>query len=149
MWSKIEKTIKRRSSPIDSMTDIFDGELYRQLCCSGNILHANKNLTCTFNTDGVALYKSSRIEIWPVYIAINEIPPAERFQCKNIVLWGLWQGRGKPPTNVFMKPFVDEFKVLSDKGIYNFKGRNFRGKKLSLFRKTAKYLHFAGINFCG
>ena len=30
-----------------------------------------------------------------------------------------------------------------------FKGRNFRGKKLSWFRKTAKYLHFAGINFRG
>ena len=29
------------------------------------------------------------------------------------------------------------------------KGRNFRGKKLSRFRKTAKYLHFAGINFRG
>ena len=28
-----------------------------------------------------------------------------------------------------------------------FKGRNFRGKKLSPFKKTAKYLHFAGINF--
>ena len=30
-----------------------------------------------------------------------------------------------------------------------FKGRNFRGKKLLRFRKTAKYLHFAGINFPG
>ena len=30
-----------------------------------------------------------------------------------------------------------------------FKGRNFRGKKLSRFRKTAKFLHFAGINFRG
>ena len=33
--------------------------------------------------------------------------------------------------------------------IYYFKGRNFRGKKLSRYRKTAKYLHFAGINFRG
>ena len=30
-----------------------------------------------------------------------------------------------------------------------FAGRNFRGKKLSRFRKTAKYLHFVGINFRG
>ena len=30
-----------------------------------------------------------------------------------------------------------------------FKGKNFCGKKLSRFRKTAKYLHFAGINFRG
>ena len=35
------------------------------------------------------------------------------------------------------------------KYIYYFNGRNFRGKKLSRFRKTAKYLHFAGINFRG
>ena len=41
---------------------------------------------------------------------------------------------------------------LTDEQINNltyFKGRNFRGKKLSRFRKTAKYLHFAGINFRG
>ena len=117
-WEKIVKSFQRRDMETSSLSDIIDGADYRMLCQVGGILHKNQNLTCTFNTDGVALFKSSRIEIWPVYIAINEIPPRERFQCKNIILWGLWQGCGKPPTYTFLKPLVDDLKVLSSTGLF-------------------------------
>lgn len=112
MWEKILKSIEKREHKSNALTDIIDGSEYRKLCELDGVLFKNKNLTWTFNTDGVALYKSSRIEIWPVFVAVNEIPPKERFQCKNI-LWGLWQGRGKPPTYTFSKPFVDDIKKLS------------------------------------
>ena len=75
-------------------------------------------MSCIFNTDGVALYKSSKIDIWPIYISINEIPARERFFCKNVILFRLWQGCGKPPTHTFMKAFVDEIKKLAIAGIY-------------------------------
>ena len=48
--------------------------MYRKLCEPGLVLYGNNNLTLTFNTDGVALYKSSRTEIWSIYLTINEIP---------------------------------------------------------------------------
>ena len=53
--------------------------MYQKLSEPGQGLYGNNNLTLTFNTDGVALYKSSRIEIWPIYLAIKEIPALERY----------------------------------------------------------------------
>ena len=74
MWQKIEKVVSKRQSSSCSLTDIGDGEMYRKLCEPGLVLYGNNNLTLTFNTDGVALYKSSRTEIWSIYLTINEIP---------------------------------------------------------------------------
>ena len=39
-------------------------------------------ITLLFNTDGIPLYKSSKVNIWPVFLAINELPPEERFAKK-------------------------------------------------------------------
>ena len=79
VWQKIEKIISKRQSPLCSLSDISDGEMYRKLCEPGQVLYGNNNLTLIFNTDGVALYKSSKTEIWPIYLAINEIPVVERY----------------------------------------------------------------------
>ena len=79
VWQKIEKIISKRQYPPCSLSDISDGEMYRKLCEPGQVLYGNNNLTLIFNTDGVTLYKSSRTEIWPIYLAINEIPVVERY----------------------------------------------------------------------
>ena len=31
-----------------------------------------------FNTDGVAIVRSSGASVWPVYLTINKLPPLER-----------------------------------------------------------------------
>ena len=41
------------------------------------------------------LDKPSKVNIWPVFLAINELPPEEQFAKKHMILWGLWQGKGK------------------------------------------------------
>lgn len=111
MWEKILKNIKNRGSNQNKETyrDIMDGKLYQEIC-----IQSEKSgfhwLSCIFNKDRVALYESSKVNIWPTYIVINEIPPQERFFCKYIKFFGLWQGRGKPPTLILMKTFVDEMK---------------------------------------
>ena len=46
---------------------------------SGGFLTNEDNLTLLFNTDGIHLYKSSKVNIWPVFLAINELPLEERF----------------------------------------------------------------------
>ncbi len=33
----------------------------------------------TLNTGGVALYRSSTVSIWPVWLVVNELPPQERY----------------------------------------------------------------------
>ena len=79
MWQKIEKIISKRRFLLCPLSDISDGEMYRKLFEPGQVLYGNNNLTLIFNTDGVALYKSSRTEIWPIYLAISEIPAVERY----------------------------------------------------------------------
>lgn len=63
-------------------------------------------------TDGISIFKSSRYSIWPFYLVINELPYQERFKMENLILIGLWSGHGKPDANLFLSPFVDNFKNL-------------------------------------
>ena len=117
MWQKIKVVTENRSiHEKNGINDITDGEHYKSLCRPGGFLYNNYNLTLTFNTDGAALYKSSREEIWPMYLLVNEIKASERFLNKNVILWGVWQGRGKPPTMSFLEPFVLELKEIATLG---------------------------------
>ena len=50
------------------------------------------HITLTMNTDGVPLYNSSSVSLWPVFLEINELPPSERSLIQNMIIWGLWQG---------------------------------------------------------
>ena len=99
------------------ITDVTDGQLYRSLLSDGGFLSQSNNLTGTFNTDGVNLYSSSHIELWPIYLAINELEPCVRFSRENMVLVGIWQGKGKPPFRQYMTSFSHAMNDLLSKGI--------------------------------
>ena len=77
----------------------------------------NSNITALFNTDGVCLYKSSHIEIWPIFLTINELPPHLRFARENVILGGIWQGKGKPPFHEYMKAFSDVLVHMYNEGV--------------------------------
>ena len=69
-----------------SIRDIHDGVEYRQYCRPGGFLykdHNPANISFTLNTDGVALFKSSSTNIWPVFLSINELPPRLRDKSSN------------------------------------------------------------------
>ena len=63
------------------------------------------------NTDGVCLYKSSKFSIWP-FSLVNELPVAERFRPKNVILAGLRFGHDKPNPQMYMSALKDEIKEL-------------------------------------
>ncbi|VDI16623.1 Hypothetical predicted protein [Mytilus galloprovincialis] len=78
----------------------------------------NENIVhCLRDGYGVPLYKSSGISIWPVYLVINERPPMMRFSRKNLILWGVWQAKGKPMFQTFFQPFVKQMIDLKNNGI--------------------------------
>lgn len=111
--SGIVQDIKRRKAEIavvsEHITDITDGEAYREMLHTENsFLKSPYGLTGIINTDGVNLYESSKIELWPVFLAINELSPTLRFSRENMLLIAIWQGKGKPP-------FKQLFDTLSDK----------------------------------
>ena len=50
--------------------DIQHGEKYREV---GSFLSHLGNLTLLMNTDGVQIFKSSSVSIWPIWVVINEL----------------------------------------------------------------------------
>ncbi len=100
-----------------SISDITTAEIIQELRQPGNFLHEKGNFSMLFNTDGVPLYRSSGVSIWPVYLVINELPPVMRFARKNMILWGIWQGRGKPIFSSFFEYFVREMIHVKENGV--------------------------------
>ena len=107
IWMKIQQ-YKNTPNCSSNIRDIVDGTVYKSFKESGGFLTDEANLTLLFNTDGIPLYKSSKVNIWPVFLAVNELPPEERFAKKNMILWGLWQGKGKPRFSTFFEVFTDD-----------------------------------------
>jgi len=114
IWTKIQEYKNIPSSC--NIRDIIDGTEYKKMKENGGFLTKNDNLTLLFNTDGMPLYKSSKVNIWPVFLAVNELPPEERFAKKNMIMWGLWQGKGKPRFSTFFEAFTDDLIRLKYKG---------------------------------
>ena len=63
---------------LDSWCDIYDGGEY--VTASGKFKYNPACVSFTLNTDGVALYRSSKKSLWPVWLVINELPPSERYK---------------------------------------------------------------------
>ncbi|VDI77376.1 Hypothetical predicted protein [Mytilus galloprovincialis] len=103
----------------ETITDITDGSLYRKLLSENDFLNGtdNTNLTAVINTDGVSLYSSSKVQLWPIFMAVNELNPCARFARENVILAGIWQGKGKPPFNTFIGSFCKLMNDLYDTGI--------------------------------
>lgn len=68
------------------ISDICDGTLYQTLKSNSE----EDFLSLTFNCDGVPVFQSSKISIWPILCCVNEIPPESRD--KRVLLCALWFG---------------------------------------------------------
>lgn len=72
-YEEIQHCFSRRKSSDDTITDVCDGVLYKELCDKG-ILNCKDSISFIMNTDGVSAFKSSQVSIWPVFIIIHELP---------------------------------------------------------------------------
>lgn len=54
---------------------------------------------------------SSKGSIWPIFLEVNELPPDIRMS--NLLLGGLWFSDEQPPMDLFLAPFVDHIRTLS------------------------------------
>ena len=73
-----EKIWSRHSSSSNGYSDICDGEVYKRLVCDGFFSNKN-NISLTFNTDGIPVFKSSGFSFWPLHLTINELPYRVRY----------------------------------------------------------------------
>lgn len=93
------------------ISDVFDGSVYKNLFNKGFLNNPN-NLSFAFNTDGIPIFKSSKVSMWPVYLLINELPIVDRKLRENVVFYGVWISSKKPVMWSFLKPLYDDIAKL-------------------------------------
>ena len=71
-----------------------------------------KTISLLVSTDGVPLFKSSAVSLWPVSFVILNLPPAIRMNAENIVLAGFWIGN-KPVMKLLFMPILENLRHLS------------------------------------
>jgi hypothetical protein len=74
----------------DELVDVYDGTIYKTLLESsdGTLIKTQKAFTFTINTDGISMCDKSKLDIWPVYLVINEIKAEYRYSIENVVIAG-------------------------------------------------------------
>ena len=68
------------------------------------------------NTDGVSIFKSSRLTIWPIYIQVANLLPALQVRLSNIITCGVWVGQKKPKMSVLLAPVLEPLEQLGITG---------------------------------
>lgn len=86
IWHAVQERRRRCSKPV--ITDIIDGKNYRRLCEPGQFLNNPAHISFIFNTDGALLYSSLGVSLWPVFLAINELPSPDRCVQEFIFSYG-------------------------------------------------------------
>ena len=77
IWTTLQETYHKKvlCQSSDDTYDIYSGKEYRR----HSFLMRPYNISLTLNTDGLAIFKSSKNSLWPVWLVINELPPTARY----------------------------------------------------------------------
>ena len=70
--------LKARPRPTSSLKDIYNGKEYSKHAMPGGFLCPSTNISFMMNTDGVSIFRSSKTEVWPIFLVINELPASVR-----------------------------------------------------------------------
>lgn len=108
-WGRLQYPQRRNKANADAIEDILDGEAYRR------IPKGQYDFTYQFNLDPFSTSKSSKTEVCPIFMKVNEYPP--NLRQKNVILAALWLGPKDVDFNLFMKVFRKQANKLSEIGI--------------------------------
>ena len=103
----------RQKENQENIEDIYDGQVFKSfLRRVVEPLNLERFLAFMWNTDGIAVFKSSKFSIWPFFLSNVLLPPELRFRRENVILAGLWFGKSKPNANLFLDEFLPETERL-------------------------------------
>lgn len=111
-YNSLQDGFDNRQNLSDSINDLYDGHLYQTFIQNGFLSNRN-NISLSWYTDGVPVFKSSKVSMWPLCFSINELPFKERVKRENILLAGMWFGNKKPDANQFLHKFRSQLKKLA------------------------------------
>ena len=139
-WKSLQ--VQENAAKEDTIEDVWDGSVLKKLRTPERFFSNSQNLALSLFTDGVPLYKSSQVSMWPVYIVILNLPASIRVNAENVILCGLWVGPKKPQMSVLLDPVVESLSILSTSGITLESGSDrciFRAKLVfGVFDRPAK-----------
>jgi hypothetical protein len=101
----------RQKQNEENIEDFLDGELYNNFA---DFFSDFGNISVSWNTDGIPIFKSSKFSVWPILIKFNSLPPTLRE--KYVLMIGLWFGDGKPWMNLFLKILADQMNQFYQEG---------------------------------
>jgi hypothetical protein len=116
IWNLLSHRFSRVKKGVNNIEDIYDGKQYQRFFQNGGILDDQRNISLTWNTDGIPVFKSSKFAIWPLYFTVNELPYVDRIS-RNCWVYGLWFGSNKPNMLTYLKPFHSGLHNLETRGI--------------------------------
>ncbi|XP_077061893.1 uncharacterized protein LOC143714556 [Siphateles boraxobius] len=110
---KSDTHLNKRESIPGIVSDIQCGAEYEKLKQSGRV--GADDISIIWNCDGIPVFNSNNIQIWPIQCQIIELLPKDRQA--NICIPCLWFGNSKPNMVTFLTAFVSQLKELEENGI--------------------------------
>jgi hypothetical protein len=104
----------RREQKYGILSDIYNGQEY----CKHSMFFASEyNVSFALNFDGAPKFKSSSVQVWPIQLYLNELPPHVRGSRQHMFLAGIWCSVKKPPTCACLAPILEELEDLATNGV--------------------------------
>lgn len=83
MWDALQERHTETADTDGVIRDVYDGAHYQK---HASFLSQPANISLLINTDGIAIFQSSKGSLWPVWVMINELPKRLRLYAVLLIL---------------------------------------------------------------
>uniref|UniRef100_A0A1X7VJE6 DUF4218 domain-containing protein n=1 Tax=Amphimedon queenslandica TaxID=400682 RepID=A0A1X7VJE6_AMPQE len=90
--------------------------LIKNLMSQAGFLSVAENTGPVISTILVAISKSSKGSLWPIYFIITSIPPHHRSKMDNLIVASLWFGPTNPGMSCMLQPVLNKIPNINSKG---------------------------------
>ena len=105
----------RSRAPVENvLSDIYDGNVWKELSAPGQFLSVPYSLSLRLNIDWFKIYKHVNYSMGLIYLVIENLPRHKRFKLDNVIIVGCIPGPNEPKLSVnsFLKPLIDDLMEL-------------------------------------
>lgn len=108
------KNLSSRTTDEELIKSVFDADICKQY----QSIRTNPNdrlMLITLFSDGVQVSHSSKSEVWPIYLKINDLDCSQE---EKTFLYSCFHGSSKPDPEFFLEGLLDSLIKLSSEGIF-------------------------------
>jgi hypothetical protein len=98
----------------DGYSDIFDGDLYKELVEEG-FFSDERDIALIGSTDGYQIFRQKTDSCWIVMFINANLSPDIRVKKENLLISAIIPGPEPKDFNSFLRPIIDELKILQGK----------------------------------